>query len=291
VAAFSLVLRLGPRWFLAVLIGQSAALAAAGERTPILTGAVALALMLAYAGLRPSRAQVHAAAALTVVAILAVTGVRASQGRTFFYSDSGLSARASALGDAVASLGASAQQNSPGIIAQAASRMDGNAFAGAILQAQTLGYPRLSAVYVPESLLVTVPNALWSSKLSRGDALDPGVLATGDFGLQPINFLPTLTGLYVGFLSPPWLVLFLACLGAVFGWAERWLLRSCTPSRLVLLAGAVTAALGYQGGLPAMLVDIRAAVIIAVAVKAIEAMQERSRRRVSVQDYAPLPLR
>jgi hypothetical protein len=291
VASFSLVLRLGPQWFLPVLIGQSAALAAAGERTPVLTGAVALALMLAYAGLRPSLAQVQAAAALTVLAILAVTGARASQGRTFFYSNSGLGARASALGGAVASFGTSAQHDSPGIIAQVASRMDGDAFAGAILQAQALGYPRLNAAYVPESLLVTVPSALWSSKLARGNALNPTVLETNDFGLQQVNFLPTLPGLYVGFLSPPWLVLFLACLGAAFGWAERWLFRACTSARLVLFAGVVIAAFGYQGGLPAMLVDIRAAIFIIIAVKAIGVLRERSRRRVPVRTTSPLPLR
>jgi len=287
ITAFSVLLRTGPRWFLPILIGQSASLAAAGERTPVLTGAVALAIMATRAGLRPSRAQGCAAAALTLLAIVAVTGARANQGRTLFYSNSGLGARSAALG-AAALGGTSSQPDSPGLAAQLASRLDADAFTGGILQSEALGQPRLSAAYVPESLLVTVPSALWPSKLARGYALDPAILETDDFGLQQINFLPGLPGLYAGFLSPPWLGLVMACLGAHFGRAERWLLRECTPARLVLLAGAVTAALGYQGGLPAMLLDLRAAAVIAAAVRAIEAV--RVRRRGLAPDLEPLPL-
>jgi hypothetical protein len=68
-------------------------------------------------------------------------------------------------------------------------------------------------------------------------------------------------------------------LGAVSGWAERWLLRECTPGRLVLLAGAVTAALRYEQGLPGMLLALRAALVIAMAVKVVEVVRGRLSRR------------
>jgi hypothetical protein len=71
--------------------------------------------------------------------------------------------------------------------------------------------------------------------------------------------------LYAGYLSPPWLAVFLAFLGLLCGWGERWLFRRCTPARLVLLAGAVTAALAYEGSLPAMLLALRAAAALAGA--------------------------
>jgi hypothetical protein len=45
---------------------------------------------------------------------------------------------------------------------------------------------------------------------------------------------------------------------------ERWLFRHRTPARLVLLAGAITAALHFEEGLPGMLVALRAAAVIAV---------------------------
>jgi hypothetical protein len=77
--------------------------------------------------------------------------------------------------------------------------------------------------------------------------------------------MPTLPGLYAGFLTPPWLVIFMGLLGAVFGWLERWLLSECSPARLVMLAGVVIAALSYEEGLPGMLLAVRAAIVVAVA--------------------------
>ena len=267
-AACGLVLRHGKRWFLPVLVIQSAMLAAAGERLPVAMGAVALIVMLARAKMRPSRAQLHAAAGLTVAAILAVMGARAEYGRALFYGDSGPAARAQALAAGVTS----AQK---GLVVGTATRLDGNAFTGGILQAEHMGHPCLSAAYVPESLLITVPSALWPSKLSH--SLDPYQTEINAFGLQQTNFLPTLPGVYAGFLAPTWLVIFMAFLGAVFGWLERRLLSECTPARLVMLAGAVIAVLSYEEGLPGMLLALRAALVVAAAMKLLELA--RSRRR------------
>jgi len=283
-AACGAVLRHGTRWFLPVLATQSLILAAAGERGPVLAGAVALLLMLAFVGARPSRAQLNAAAALTILAVLAIGGVRAVQGRTLFYSDSGLQARAAGLGSAVTSLGSGPQQG-PGLAEQAATRLDGNAFAAGVLQAHVIGQPRLDPAAVPQSLLITVPSALWPSKLNSGAALDPVQAETDDFGLQQVNLLPTLPGLYAGYLSPPWLVMLLALLGAAAGWGERWLLRTCTPARLVMLAGAVMAVFTYEAGLPEMLLELRSAAVIAAGVWALE----RVRRRVRVAHWQSDP--
>lgn len=266
-AAFAFLLRHGTRWFLPVLLAQSILLAAAGERSPVLADAIVLAVLLSCSGCRPSARQVTAATVLTAVTILAVTGVRAEQGRGAYRQDTGLGSRVSALASGITGLGGTSPQGSPGLLAQAAVRLDGTSFAAGILQAEHLGQPRLPAGGVPESLLIAVPSAAWPSKLARGDALNPVKAETADFGLQPVNFLPGLAGMYAGFLSPAWLIAFLALLGAVGGWAERWLLRSWTPARLVLLAGAVTAALRFEQGLPGMLVTLRAAVVIAVAVR------------------------
>ena len=159
-AAFAIVLRYGRGWFLPVLIGQSIILAAAGERTPVISGAIALILLLARANLRPSSAQLHAAAALTIVAVLAIMGVRAQEGRSVFYADSGLSVRAAALVAGIASPGGnSSGQQGPGLVAQAADRLDGDSFTAAILQSEALGQPRLSVGCVPESVLLVVPSA------------------------------------------------------------------------------------------------------------------------------------
>lgn len=285
ITAFAVLLRVGPSWFLPVLAAQSGLLTLAGERTPVLAAALALAGMLAFAGIRPTARTLAAAGVLAAVAVLAITWARAAQGR--YSAASGLSVRAEAAASGVTSLGATVQPGSPSLTAQAAGRLDGDAFTAAILQAEQMGQPRLSPAYVPESLLEAVPSALWPSKLTHAAALSPVTLETGDFGLQNVNFLPTLPGLYAGFLSPPWLIAFMAVLGTGFGWAERWLLRKVTPARLVMLAGAVTAAVQYEAGLPTMLVTLRSAVVIAVAVWAIEAV--RGRKRVPVPDLAASP--
>ena len=255
-ATFSFLLRHGTRWFLPVLIVQSAVLAAAGERGPVIIDAIALILLLAAAGTRPRPGHLWGAAIIALAAFLAITGLRAQQGRSLFYQDTGISTRLSALWEGLTSFAgpSAAGTVSPGLLAQQAARLDGTSFTAGILQAEHSGQPRLSAAYMPESLLLTVPSSVWSSKLSHGSALNPVALETSDFGLQPVNFLPCLPGLYAGFLSPPWLAVLLALLGLLCGWGERWLFRCCTPVRLVFLAGAVTAALIYEAGLPAMLV-------------------------------------
>ena len=79
-----------------------------------------------------------------------------------------------------------------------------------------------------------------------------------------MNFLPGFAGMYAGFLSPPWLIAFLAALGGLAGRGERWLLRSYSPGRFVMLAGALIAALFYEAGIPAMLVELRSAAAVAV---------------------------
>jgi hypothetical protein len=269
--AFGFVLSHGPQWFLPVLVAQSLLLAAAGERNPVVVNAITLIVLLCHAGYRPSGRQIKAAAGLTLIAVLALTGARAEKGRSLYNSDTGLSARVTGLASGLTAAGGSS--DGPGLIAQTAVRLDGVDFAGAILQSESFGQPRLSAVYVPESLLLAVPSAIWASKLVH--ALSPVQMEIDDFGLKKINFLPGLAGMYSGFLSPPWLILSLAGLGAVCGRAERWLFRRWTPARMVLLAGAVTVAFYYEQGLPGMLIVLRSAVVVALVVKITGALQGR----------------
>lgn len=270
-AAAGFVLRHGTRWFIPVLVTQSLLLAAAGERIPVIADAVTLILLLARAGRRPSRAQLAASAALTVMAILAITGVRAVQGRGVYHEDSGLRTRTAALGSVFS---AAATSGTPGLVAQAAVRFDGTSFTGAVLQAEAYGQPRLSPEAIPQSLLLAVPSAAWPTKLDD-TALNPGQEELDDFGLQQVNYLPCLGGMYAGFLSPAWLVVFAALLGLLAGRGERWLMRRCTPARLVLLAGAVSAVSCYEAGLPAMLVAFRPAVPLAAAVSAAGMLRAR----------------
>jgi hypothetical protein len=283
--AFSFLLSRGTRWFMPVLIVQSLVLAAAGERLPVIMAAIALVLALAQAEVRPAGRQLFTAAALTVVVALAITGVRAEQGRAVFYQDSGIGTRVSALAGGL-SAAASEAASGGSLIAQAADRLDAVDFAGAILQAEHLGQPRLSATDVPESLLLAVPSAVWPSKLDHANGLNPTLMEISDFGLQPVNFLPGLAGMYMGFLSPAWLITFLAIIGFLAGWAERLLFRRQSPVRMVLFVGGVIAALNYEQGIQGILLDVRSAVAIALVVKLIEIVRMRRTRTQGTQTYA-----
>jgi hypothetical protein len=278
ITAAAFLLRHGTRWFLPVLAIQSVTLAVAGERTPVIMDAIALIILLAFAGVRVPKAQLAGAALLTVLAVASISGSRVQVGRGIYYANSGISARVGALASGLSAAGGSpGGTGSPGLVAQFATRMSSVDFGGAVLQGIAEGHPRLGAASVPESLLLAVPSFLWSGKLGLQTAMSLGQTQIDAFGLQRTNFIGGAPGIYLGFLSPVWLVIMFAIVGAIFGWFERWLLRKRTPARMVLLAGTVLAALDFEQGLPAMLVQMRSAGVLALAVCAVAA--SRASRR------------
>jgi len=290
-AAFGFLLRHGMKWFVVVLGLQSALLAAAGERLPIVMEAITLLVLLAEVGLRPSGRQVAVTLLLTVVAALGITGLRAESGRGIFLQNSGLKARVAAVGDGFYFLfhTSDSKGTGPGLITQSALRLDGTSFAGSILQGIRLGHPPLGVAGVGESTLLVVPSSIWPSKLTHSGYLDPAQTEMDDFGLQQTNFLPTFLGLYLGFLGPYWLILFLGAVGALFGWGERWLFRKVTAVRLAVLAAAMQSALSYEKGLPGMLVQMRTAVVLALAVWLFRQARDRGRREAGVKGSRHCP--
>jgi len=102
------------------------------------------------------------------------------------------------------------------------------------------------------------------------------------FGLQQINFLPGFFGLYIGYLGPYLLIIFLIGTGLILGWGERWLMRQFTVVRIVFLASMLEAIFSYQAGLPAMLVTFRPAIVLAIFVKIFDKLKNH-------QVAAPLP--
>ena len=272
--AFGLVLAKGPRWFLPVLAGQSVIVAAAGERTPIIADAVVLIVLLCHAGMRPPARQLQGAAVMAVIAVLAITGLRSQQGRILSAQNATIGNRVRNLGAGLQDLRAQPGQGGPGLVAEAVGRLDGVDFTAGVLQSESFGRPRLSPIYVPGSLLIAVPSSLWPSKLAHGTAMNPVPAEVTDFGLQQINFLPGLAGMYTGFLAPPWLIAFMALLGVLAGWGERLLLRKLSPARFAMLASAVLAALSYEKGLQGMAVTLRDGCAVALAVAAIHAIRK-----------------
>lgn len=276
-AAAGLVLRRGPGWILPALLIQTAVLAAAGERTPVIACGIALVAVCAHAGLRASRGGRAAAAVLIIVAVIAVGGSRYAEdgGRQVYYGDTGASGRLSALGSGLTAGAAGSQED------QIAQRLDGVSFTAAVMQSRSWGYPQLPVAGVPESLGEAVPSFLWPSKLSHTAALNPAQDEIDADELWPTNWIPGLAGTYAGFMPWPALVLLMAFLGWLAARGERRILRACTPARLVMLAGAVEAACQTDAGLPAAVVALRAAAVLAVAVRVLAALRGRRHARIA----------
>jgi hypothetical protein len=267
------------------LVCQSILLAAAGERLPIVISAVMLLVLLGCVGLRPSRRQISIALGLTLLTILALTGYRGESGRDLYYENSGLGARLGALGNGFYAVIHTSDPggNSPGLIAQAATRFDGDAFAGGVLQGMHYGDSAGSLQAVGESMLVVVPSPVWSSKLAHSD-LNPALVEDRAFSLLTISGgdlgpLPTSLGLYLGFLGRFGLIAFLAAIGAIFGLSEPWLFRKVTSVRIVLIASTILGVLSYEAGLPALFVSLRTGCILAVLVKLLEVARAASVRQ------------
>ena len=279
-AAFGFLLQYSMKWFVVILIAQSIFLAAAGERFPIIAGFVTLLLLLSHVGLRPSRKQVLITLALTIVTVLGITGYRTASGRGLYHQDSGLMPRAQAIGSGFYSLihGSNQKNTFTGLLGQVTARFDGDSFAGGIQQSMSFGHPALGVAPVAKYTLIVIPSFAWPSKLSYISDTNPAWTETYAFGLQRINLVPTLLGLYFGFLGPYWLIVFLAIMGMLSGWGERWLFRRYTTVRVVVMATAVQAVFKYEQGLPGILVTLRTAVVLAIAVKIIEVIRGRVRK-------------
>ena len=134
--AFGFLLRHGMRWLIIVLATQSTFLATTGERLPLVAGSVILLILLAHVGLVPSRTQVCVLLILTAVTVMGITGYRTVSGRGVYSQNSNLTERVQAVGVGLYSLShtSNANDTSPGLVTQAAVRLDGNAFAGAVMQ-------------------------------------------------------------------------------------------------------------------------------------------------------------
>lgn len=289
-AAFGILVRYGIRLFVPVIIAQLALLAATGERAPLLMGLIATLVLLSYVGLRPSGRQVGLIIGLSVVTILGLTGYRTVSGRGIYQQNTSLSARVESIRSGLYTLVHASNSNntSPGLVAQVAGRLDGNAFAGDVIQSLDSGHMTLGAAPVWESALVVIPSAVWPSKLAHAE-INPMLPEFEAFGIQPgigtwAGPIPTFSGLYIGDVGPYGDVVFMAFMGLLFGFGEIWLFRRFTAARIAMLAATVQAALSYEAGLPAMLVALRTGIILAIAVWLIGIPQGLTRSSTSFRD-------
>jgi hypothetical protein len=297
-ASFGIVTRFGRRWIIPVVMVQSLLVAAIAQRAVILFAAALLLYAMSRVGIRLKRRQLAFFAGIAVILTLAITSARASEGR--LATTSGDSLR---FGFLVAGLG---QIGSPiawhQVAADLGYRFDGNSFGALELEALDRGFPPLGTIPLQNDLLLAVPSFLNPNK----DSSDLGTrvekvyaeehLGLSEFQIAPgewLDILPTQLGTITGYWGP-WGILGAAILlGLVFGRADRWLLRTVSPVRLLLALGLLYCALDYEGSFETYTVTFRGILLLLAVVyvcKAVGASFGRAVKRTGPRSLGhPLP--
>ncbi len=276
-ASFGIVTRFGRRWLVPILIVQSLLVSAIAQRAVILFAAALLLYALARVGTRLKRRQLTFFAGVAVILTLVITSARASEGR--LATTSGDSLRLQFL---VAGLG---QIGSPAAWHQVAIdlgyRFDGNSFGALELEALDRGLSPLGTTPLQNDVLLAVPSFLNPNK----DSSDVGTrvekvyaeqhLGLSEFQIAPgewLDILPTQLGVITGYWGP-WGILGAATLlGFLFGRADRWLLRSVSPVRLLLALGLLYCALDYEGSWETYTVTFRGILLLLLVVYVVKAV-------------------
>jgi hypothetical protein len=77
-----------------------------------------------------------------------------------------------------------------------------------------------------------------------------------------VDILPTQLGAVIGFAGPWGLLLAALLLGALFGTADRWLLRQLTPTRLLIGVAFLSCALDYEASWDVYPVTLRGVLLL-----------------------------
>jgi hypothetical protein len=279
ITAFGIVARYGIRWFAPALAGQTLILASAGQRLTLVTGAVMLSVLVYRIGLRTSRRAIALCAAVTVVAVLGITSARDITGRGLYYEDSGMGARGGALATGIWHL---PTLDVGRVIGGAAIRFDANAYAGQVEQAFQSGAEPLGFREALEPFLVVVPKAVFPEK----GAYRPRHDAIVQFGIVAgIDQIAGSIGLFLGGTGAAGLAVLMLFFGLVMAYAERWVLRDITPLRILMLAGLVQGAAGFERGMSGILLSVRASLILFTVLATVNLVV----RRVSLRKVARRP--
>lgn len=262
--AFGLLLR-WPRAWLWVILGQSVVLAAAGQRLELFVAAVALVVLGARVGIRPSGRQLVTAALVAGLLALAISSIRADAGRGVFQSESGADERLAALWEGLAAPEVESVHGGSAL-EEAALRLDSNAWAGAVMA----GMDEVGAVGprpVVGAVLTSVPSALYPDKLTDLSLLDrsPELAQITGLRLVVMDYLPGHVTTFLGALGPWLMLLFNLGVGGVLGLLDRACTASSTPWRLVGTLLLVEAAMFFERGIDFYLVAGRAFLVLAAA--------------------------
>jgi hypothetical protein len=266
-ASFGFVARCGRRWLLLTLVLQSIAIAATGQRGAILATAGMVLYALARVGIVMGRGQLAAATVVFALMALVITSARGAEGRLSAAADQSL--RFDFLIVGVANLGSATTRDQ--IAGDLGYRLDGNSYGAMELGALSAGMPPLGLRPLLNDVLLAVPGFLNPEK-GESAIEDRSEKAYAELNLNlPLPFvvpgtrvdiLPTQLGAVIGFAGPWGLLLAALLLGALFGTADRWLLRQLTPTRLLIGVAFLSCALDYEASWDVYPVTLRGVLLL-----------------------------
>ncbi|MGH3345158.1 MAG: hypothetical protein ACRDPK_20270 [Carbonactinosporaceae bacterium] len=269
---FSFVMRHGRRWLIPAVAGQSLILATTGQRLEIVAGGVMIVFLLHRTGMTPSMRSIMSAACIISILFLSLVSIRENQGREIFRANNGFEARAGAVLAGI--------NSSPGdianLIGQTGIRLDCNSFAGVMQRGLEEGNPPLGTPEMLRLFSIAVPSVMYPGKHESQISSAKVNLLPERFRFPAEDYLPGSIGLYLGFLGPWGLCLFMAILGMLLAMGENWLLRSLTTPRFLILASGLEGVIFFEQGLTRLLTSLRAG--LALAVLAFVVQQLRVRR-------------
>ena len=265
-ASLALILRFGNRWIPLVVLGQSALLAVSNQRTAILVALVALIVILLQLGVKVTRRQVIVAAGVFAIMFVALTGVRATEGREAFDTNPSAIARISSVFGNVGAFDSLSDESSSAV-ATLTRRLDSNEFGAAVEQAFAEGNDLLPPVYLALSFAEALPSFFFNSKLEMDPSLrNPESGATMYYNLANTDYLPGHFGLFLPVLGNWLMPVFFFFAGLVFSRLEKFALARITFVRLIVLLILTQAVMYYEVGLPGVVVSLRGGIaILAIA--------------------------
>lgn len=282
-AGFGIVLRFGPRWMVPVLAIAAGLAAFSGERSVALWVAVMLLYAFSRFGIRISRRGIIAAIAVFVLLALVITSARAQEGRYTIGGTGGV--RVSYLWAGVTHLVSRATANK--IASNLGYRFDGNSFGAMELAAISSGEPTLGLTPLENDLFVAIPSFLNRNKDSSNiGTRQEMIYAEQQFGLTQFepspgyweNGIPTELGVTIGYFGPMGLMLIALLLGLAFGFADRWLLRGVSPTRILVGLGLLYCVMDYEGTWDTYLLTARGIILLLLLAWSFQGVRALGRR-------------
>lgn len=273
-ASVGFVLRKGSRSLVAVLIGQSLALALLGFRGTVAVGALIVLGVLARLGVRIKGKQFASVLVIAAALMVAISGARAVLGRTDQSPDlAGGAARLAWLSSGITAAGDSTAVGGK-VLNDFVYRIDGNAFPAMILERQSDGYPLPGLHSLWQDVLLAIPRFLNPAKGETDETeREEKYFLIGHYDLpweggsravsykQGLDYLPTTLGVIFSYYGVPSLIFGALALAVLFAATERWAERRKGLFPLVMNIALMLCVFRYEAGVKDYFIDPRNALI------------------------------